>query len=167
MNVVPYLPRPVASRDSPPPNRAQPDRGAADDHPWEGKRARKEEQEMASLVGAAPQRDHPRPRAPSSRASSGKASPASRPHQLPPELNATNSKLRTTSGRPVRSVGLGGNRHVKQSADLVSTAHDLHGVNYFFAYSLNDDEYGGFLDGLQLLCADPVVRADLFIAVRA
>ena len=52
-----------------------------------------------------------------------------------------------------------------QPVELVPSAHHQHGVNYFFAYSPDDDEYGGFLDGLAELCADPAVRADIFIAV--
>ena len=39
------------------------------------------------------------------------------------------------------------------------------GVNYFFAYSMDDDQIGDYLDGLAELCSDPMTRGKIFVAV--
>lgn len=39
------------------------------------------------------------------------------------------------------------------------------GVNYFFAYSMDDDQIGDYLDGLAELCSDPTTRGKIFVAV--
>ena len=84
------------------------------------------------------------------------------PPQLPPELVAKSTILRTVAGEPVRMFGLGGNRNVRQPRELAAAARAA-GVNYFFAYSMNDHEIGDYLDGLADLCADPVQRKKIFI----
>jgi|TARA_B110000967_G_scaffold11529_1_gene11285 aryl-alcohol dehydrogenase-like predicted oxidoreductase len=38
-------------------------------------------------------------------------------------------------------------------------------VNYFFAYSMDDDQIGDYLDGLAELCSDPMTRGKIFVAV--
>lgn len=83
---------------------------------------------------------------------------------LHPDTTATHPKLRTVSGQPVQTYALGGNREVRQPADLAVAARE-HGVNYFFAYSMRDDQIGDYLDGLARLCADPVHRKKIFVAV--
>ena len=83
---------------------------------------------------------------------------------LHPDTTATHPKLRTVSGQPVQTYALGGNREVRQPADLAIAARE-HGVNYFFAYSMRDDQIGDYLDGLARLCADPVQRKKIFVAV--
>ena len=77
---------------------------------------------------------------------------------------ASSPKLRTVNGDPVRAAGLGGNRNVRQPKALAPTAR-AHGVNYFFAYSLRDDQIGDYLDGLAELCSDPKMRKKIFVAV--
>ena len=77
---------------------------------------------------------------------------------------ASSPKLRTVNGDPVRAAGLGGNRNVRQPKALAPTAR-AHGVNYFFAYSMRDDQIGDYLDGLAELCSDPKMRKKIFVAV--
>lgn len=77
---------------------------------------------------------------------------------------ASSPKLRTVNGDPVRAAGLGGNRNVRQPKALAPTAR-AHGVNYFFAYSMRDDQIGDYLDGLAELCSDPKTRKKIFVAV--
>ncbi|KAK3243999.1 hypothetical protein CYMTET_46373 [Cymbomonas tetramitiformis] len=67
-------------------------------------------------------------------------------------LTSDSQKLRTKSGLPVRSFGLGGNRNVWQSKEIVSKAWKA-GINYFFCYSLNEHEIGDYLEGLRNLCS--------------
>ena len=38
-------------------------------------------------------------------------------------------------------------------------------MNYFFAYSMDDDQIGDYLDGLAELCSDPMTRGKIFVAV--
>ena len=82
---------------------------------------------------------------------------------MPSELVKPSDVLRSASGEPVRTFALGGNRNVRQPRDLPLAAREA-GVNYFFAYSMNDHEIGDYLDGLADLCADPVQRKKIFIS---
>ena len=77
---------------------------------------------------------------------------------------ATHPKLRTVSGEPVRAFALGGNRETRQRSDVVTEAY-ARGVNYFFAYSMDDASIGDYLDGLRVLCSDPRTRRRIFVAV--
>ena len=90
--------------------------------------------------------------------------PAINRAQVPPTIVAQSPKLRAVNGDPVRAPALGGNRNVRQPKSLAPTAQ-AHGVNYFFAYSMRDDQIGDYLDGLAELCADPKMRKKIFIAV--
>ena len=90
--------------------------------------------------------------------------PAINRAQVPPTIVAKSPKLRAVNGDPVRAPALGGNRNVRQPKSLAPTAQ-AHGVNYFFAYSMRDDQIGDYLDGLAELCADPKMRRKIFIAV--
>ena len=83
---------------------------------------------------------------------------------LPASAVAEHPKLRTVSGQPVRAFALGGNREVRQPRALAPEAR-LRGVNYFFAYSMRDDQIGDYLDGLAEVCGDPIARKNVFVAV--
>ena len=84
--------------------------------------------------------------------------------RIPDDRVATHPKLRTVSGEPVRAFALGGNRETRQDANVVAEAY-ARGVNYFFAYSMDDASIGDYLDGLRALCSDPWTRRKIFVAV--
>ena len=86
------------------------------------------------------------------------------PRRIPDGRVATHPKLRTVSGQPVRAFALGGNRETRQDANVVAEAY-ARGVNYFFAYSMNDAQIGDYLDGLRALCSDKKTRKKIFVAV--
>ena len=86
------------------------------------------------------------------------------PRRIPDGRVATHPKLRTVSGQPVRAFALGGNRETRQDANVVAEAY-ARGVNYFFAYSMDDASIGDYLDGLRVLCSDPRTRRRIFVAV--
>jgi hypothetical protein len=48
--------------------------------------------------------------------------------------------------------------------DVVAEAY-ARGVNYFFAYSMDDATIGDYLDGLRKLCSDKKTRKKIFVAV--
>ena len=93
---------------------------------------------------------------------SGPGSPVK--SRIPEDRVATHPKLRTVSGEPVRAFALGGNRETRQRSDVVTEAY-ARGVNYFFAYSMDDASIGDYLDGLRVLCSDPRTRRRIFVAV--
>ena len=64
----------------------------------------------------------------------------------------------------MRAFALGGNRETRQRSDVVTEAY-ARGVNYFFAYSMDDASIGDYLDGLRVLCSDPRTRRRIFVAV--
>lgn len=84
--------------------------------------------------------------------------------RLPDARVATHPKLRTVSGHPVCAFALGGNRETRQASDVVAEAY-ARGVNYFFAYSMDDATIGDYLDGLRKLCSDKKTRKKIFVAV--
>ena len=84
--------------------------------------------------------------------------------RIPDARVAMHPKLRTVSGHPVRAFALGGNRESRQASDVVAEAY-ARGVNYFFAYSMDDASIGDYLDGLARLCSDQKTRRKIFVAV--
>ena len=64
----------------------------------------------------------------------------------------------------MRAFALGGNRESRQASDVVAEAY-ARGVNYFFAYSMDDASIGDYLDGLARLCSDQKTRRKIFVAV--
>ena len=101
----------------------------------------------------------------SEKLASSASGPGSPPKsRIPEDRVATHSKLRTVSGEPVRAFALGGNRETRQRSDVVTEAY-ARGVNYFFAYSMDDSSIGDYLDGLRVLCSDPRTRRRIFVAV--
>lgn len=91
-------------------------------------------------------------------------SPESEIKQLPQNRTSTHPKLRTVSGHATKTFALGGNREVWQRNNVPPEAFKR-GVNYFFAYSMDDDQIGAYLDGLKELCKNPATRKKIFVAV--